>query len=285
MGEIGNSNALEGRMALLLSDLKLPTIRRVHQKVAKEIAAAGGDFVAYLHALLEEEVRDRFSRRVERRIKDARFRQIKLLSELDAAELPGGVTMDLLNELATGAYMETASNIIAIGGSGTGKTHVCTALGIEACQQGKRVRSFTATELVSEMEEAQEAHQLHRYLRRLAGYDLVIVDELGYLPVSEHGADLLFQAFSERNERGSVIVNSNLPFSEWGQVFKTERLAVALLDRLTHRARILEMNGESYRLKSARKERGRKPAGAASTPKGGSRKAIERLETQGPRGE
>jgi DNA replication protein DnaC len=230
-------HAHEARVALLLGELKLPSIRRAHVRVAKEISAAGGDFFAYLHALLEEEIQDRRSRRVQRRLKAARFRQVKTLAELNPKELPSGITMERINELAAGGYLESSSNIIAIGGSGT----------------GKRVRAFTATELVSELEEAQEQHQLHRYLRRFASHDLVVVDELGYLPISEHAADLLFQALSERHERGSVIVNSDLPFAEWGKVFQTERLAVALLDRITHRAHILEMNGESYRLKSAKR--------------------------------
>ena len=246
-------HALDGRVALLLSELKLPSIRRVHARVAKEVATAGGDFLAYLHALLEEEIGDRRTHRVQRRLKEARFRQVKTLAELDKKELPSGITLARLEELASGAYLDDATNIIAIGGSGTGKTHVCTALAVAACQQGRRVRACTAAELTSELEEAQEQHQLHRYLRRFASHDLVMIDELGYLPISEQAADLLFQALSERHERGSVIVNSNMPFAEWGKVFKTERLAVALLDRLTHRAHILEMNGESYRLKSAKR--------------------------------
>ena len=255
-----NDQTIDARVALLLKNLRLPTIKRIYRKVVKEVSAAGGDYVAYLHTLLEEEAQDRTSRRIQRRIHEARFRQVKLLSELDEAALPAGVTMDLLNEIARGEYLESASNIIAVGNSGTGKTHVCTGLAVEACRQGRRVRSYTATELVSELEAAQEDHQLHRYLKRFAKWDLVFVDELGYLPISEHGADLLFQAFSERHERGSVMVNTNLPFSDWGQVFQTERLAVAMLDRITHRAQILEMNGESYRLKSAR--RGKKGAKA-----------------------
>ena len=245
--------AQKARIQLLLKELRLPTIQRTYQRIAKEVATAGGDFAAYLQTLLEEETKDRYARRIQRRIKEARFRQIKLLSELDAAALPPGITIDLLNELAAGEYIKTAANIIAVGSSGTGKTHVCTALAVEACRQGRRVRACTATELVSELEAAQEGHQLHRYLARFAKWDLVCVDELGYLPITEHGADLLFQAFSERHERGSIIVNTNLPFSEWGQVFQTERLAVAMLDRITHRATILEMNGESYRLKAATK--------------------------------
>jgi DNA replication protein DnaC len=245
------------RIELWLGELRLPSIRRDHRKVAKEVATAGGDFAAYLHTLLEEEVQDRRARRIERRVKEARFPQIKRIGELDPKELPKTITLDLLNELARGDYMDSATNIIAVGSSGTGKTHVCDALGLAACEQSKRVRRYKAIELTSELEEAQEQHQLHRYLRRFAVFDLVVIDELGYMPISQHAADLLFQALSERHERKSVIINTNLPFGEWGQVFQTERLAVALLDRITHNAHVLEMNGESYRLKSARRRKQR----------------------------
>jgi len=256
--------AMKARIELLLSELKLPSMRRMHEKIAKEVLSAGGDFGSYLHSLLEEEVSERRSRRVQRRMKEARFRQIKTLDELEAKELPKGITMQLLNDLARGEYMDTATNILALGGSGTGKSHVCTALGVAACRQGKRVRFFTAAELVSELEAAQEKHTLHRYLKRFASLDLAIIDELGYLAIGEHGADLLFQALSERHERQSIILNSNLAFEEWGSIFGTERLTVALLDRLTHRAHILEMNGPSYRLKSARRTGGKK-AGAKTS--------------------
>jgi DNA replication protein DnaC len=254
-----DDHSYEVRVERLLTQLRLPTVKRLYKKVAKEVAQAGGDFITYLHALLEEEAHDRRTRRIQRRLHEARFRQIKLLSELDAKDLPSGITMDLLNELASGKYIESKSNIIAVGNSGTGKTHVCTAIAVEACRQEKRVRAFTAVELVSELEAAQEGHQLHRYLKRFAAWDLVLIDELGYLPISEHGADLLFQACSERHERGSVIVNTNLPFEEWATVFQTERLAVAMLDRITHHAHILEMNGESYRLKSAKRRKKKPP--------------------------
>ena len=251
---------MTARIELMLGELHMPSIRRDYRKVAKDVAAAGGDFLSYLHTLLEEEVTDRRSRRIQRRLKEARFPQIKRLSDLEAKELPKGVTLDLLNELSRGEYIDAASNIIAVGSSGTGKTHVCDGLGVAACEQCRRVRRYKAIELVSELEEAQEQHQLHRYLRRFSGFDLVIIDELGYMPISKHAADLLFQALSERHERASVIVNTNLPFGEWGQVFQTERLAVALLDRITHKAHILEMNGESYRLKSARRRTTKKKA-------------------------
>jgi DNA replication protein DnaC len=242
-----------GRIEQMLSYLRMPTIRRNFQKVCKEVSAAGGDYVTFLHAILEEEVDERRARRIERRIKGARFRQEKLLSELDVKALPKGVTIERLNELASGAYIEDAMNIIAIGNSGTGKSHVCVALGMAACQQGRRVKFFTATELTCELQEAQDQHNLHRYLRRFAKWEVVVIDELGYLPISESAAELLFQALSERHEFGSVIINSNLPFGEWAKVFKSESLAVALLDRITHKAHVLEMNGDSYRLASARK--------------------------------
>lgn len=245
------------RIELYLSELRMPSIRRAYKKAAKEVSAAGGDYYAYLHALLAEEVEDRRVRRIQRRIKEARFPQVKRLADLNAKALPKGIGLDWLNELAGGAYIDNAMNIIAIGSSGTGKTHVCDALGLAACEQSRRVRRYTAIELVSELEEAQEQHQLHRWLRRFAAVELVVIDELGYMPISQHGADLLFQALSERHERRSVIVNTNLAFSEWGQVFQTERLAVALLDRITHNAHILEMNGESYRLRSARRRHGK----------------------------
>lgn len=241
------------RLELLLGELKMPSMRRSFAKVATQVAEAGGDCIAYLCALAEEELEDRKERRAQRRLAEARFPQLELLQDLDTSALPKSVPIGLLHELAAGAYLDEARNVIAIGGSGTGKTHVSIALGVAACWQGRRVRFFAAAELASELSQAQEQHQLHRYLQRFARFDLVIIDELGYLPLSERGAELLFQALSARHERASVIVNTNLPFSEWTQVFRTERLAVALLDRLTHRARILEMNGPSYRLRTAKR--------------------------------
>ena len=248
-----SDSTTDARIEFWLTELRLPTMKKQYAKVAAEVAKAGGDYRTYLHTLLEEEADQLHARRVQSRIKAARFPQLRRLSDLEAKELPDGITLEVLNELARGDYIAAGSNIIAVGPSGTGKTHVCDALGLVACEQRKRVRRYTATELVSELEEAQENRQLHRYLKRFGAHDLVIVDELGYMPISEHGANLFFQALSERHERKSVIVNTNLPFAEWGQVFRTERLAVALLDRLTHRAHILEMNGTSYRLKSAQK--------------------------------
>jgi DNA replication protein DnaC len=244
--------AVDARIELFLTELRMPSIRKAYRKIAKQVTQHGGDYIAFLHALLEEEVNDRRARRIDRRIQEARFPQVKELTDLQEDALPKGVSLPQVFDLARGDYLRERSNVIAIGSSGTGKTHISIGLGVEACRQCRRVRFYTASDLVSELEEAQEQHLLHRFLKRFAAWDLVVVDELGYLPLTEHGAELLFQAFSARHEHGSVIVNSNLAFNEWTQVFKTERLAVAMLDRVTHRANVLEMNGESYRLRTAR---------------------------------
>jgi DNA replication protein DnaC len=252
-------DAIDARIDLFLTELRMPSIRRSFRKIGKQVAQHGGDYVAFLHAVLEEEVNDRRARRIDRRINEARLPQLKELGDLQEAALPKGVSLPQIFELAKGDYLRERANVIAIGGSGTGKTHVSIGLAVEACRQCKRARFYTASDLVSELEEAQEQHQLHRFLKRFAAWDVVVIDELGYLPLTERGAELLFQAFSARHEKGSTIINSNLAFNEWAQVFKTERLAVAMLDRVTHRAHVLEMNGESFRLRTARsRNRGRR---------------------------
>ncbi len=153
-------------------------------------------------------------------------------------------------ELLKGDYIEKAENLLAIGNSGTGKTHLALALGLQACQNGHSVLFKTAAQLVHELTEAHDAKKLLNLQRRMKGYKLLILDELGYVPFSKTGADLLFEVFSQRYEQGSLIVTSNLPFEEWPQVFGCSRLTGALLDRLTHHVHILEMNGPSYRLAS-----------------------------------
>ena len=144
-------------------------------------------------------------------------------------------------------------NVIAVGNSGTGKTHIALGLGLAACQKGLSVGFTTAAALVNELHEARDEKRLLRLQRQLGGYKLLIIDELGYVPLSPTGAELLFEVFSQRYERGSTIVTSNLPFEEWTAVFASERLTGALLDRLTHHVHILEMNGDSYRLKQSKR--------------------------------
>jgi len=156
-------------------------------------------------------------------------------------------------ELARSEYVGRRENIIAVGNSGTGKTHVALGLGLAACQKGLAVGFTTAAALVNELHEAHDEKRLLRLQRQLAGYKLLIVDELGYVPLSPTGAELLFEIFSQRYERGSIIVTSNLPFDQWTSVFASERLTGALLDRLTHHVHILEMNGDSFRLKHSKR--------------------------------
>lgn len=234
-----------------LKALKLPTFLREYDKVARQCAQEGVDHTGYLLRLAELEVIEREGRMVERRIKQARFPAVKSLDSFDFLALPS-LNKPLVLELARGEYIDRRENIIALGNSGTGKTHVALGLGLAACQQGLSVGFTTASALVHELMEARDQRRLLQLQKRLAGLRLLIIDELGFVPLSNTGAELLFEIFSQRYERGSILVTSNLPFDEWTEVFGSERLTGALLDRLTHRVHILEMNGESYRLRQSR---------------------------------
>jgi DNA replication protein DnaC len=242
-----------------LKALKLPTFLREHDKLARQCAAEGIDHTGYLLRLAELELLDRERRLVERRIRQARFPAVKSLDSFDFAALPS-LNKLLVLELARGEYVARRENVIALGNSGTGKTHVALGLGLAACQKGLSVGFTTAAALVHELLEARDERRLLRLQKQLAGYKLLIVDELGYVPLSTTGAELLFEVFSRRYERGSVLVTSNLPFDEWTSVFGSERLTGALLDRLTHHVHILEMNGESYRLKASRRRQSKSEA-------------------------
>ena len=235
-----------------LKALKLPTFLREYDKVARQCAAEGVDHVRFLLRLVELEVIDRERRMIERRIKAAKFPAVKSLDSFDFAALPS-LNKALVMELARSEYVERRQNIIAVGNSGTGKTHVGLGLGLAACQKGLSVGFTTAAALVHELIEARDEKRLLRLQRQFAAYKLLIIDELGYVPLSQTGAELLFEVFSQRYERGSTMVTSNLPFDEWTSVFASERLTGALLDRLTHHVHILEMNGDSYRLKQSKR--------------------------------
>jgi DNA replication protein DnaC len=246
-----------------LKALKLPTFLREYDKLAQQCAAEGADHPRYLLRLSELELIDRERRMVERRIKDARFPAVKSLDSFDFTAIPS-LNKVLVLELARSEYVVRRENIIAVGNSGTGKSHIALGLGLAACQKGLSVGFTTAAAVVHELIEAKDEKRLLRLQRQLAGYKLLIIDELGYVPLSPTGGELLFEVFSQRYERGSTIVTSNLPFDEWTSVFGTERLTGALLDRLTHHVHILEMNGDSYRLKQS-KRRQRSPQ-SADTP-------------------
>ena len=197
--------------------------------------------------LLELELIDRERRLVERRIRQARFPATKSLDSFVFPAIPSLNKM-LVLELARCEYILRRENIIALGNSGTGKTHIALSLGLAACQKGFSVTFITAAQLVHQLMEARDEKRLLRLQRELQAPKLLIVDELGYVPLSSTGAELLFEVFSQRHERSSTIVTSNLPFEEWTSVLGSERLTGALLDRLTHHVHILTMNGDSYRL-------------------------------------
>ena len=237
-----------------LKALRLPTFLREYDKVSRQCAAEGVDHSRYLLRLAELEVIDRERRMVERRIKQARFPTTKSLDSFEFKSLPS-LNKVMVMELARCEYINANENIIAVGNSGTGKTHIALGLGLAACQKGLAVGFVTASSLVHELLEARDDKRLLRLQKQLAKYRLLIIDELGYVPLSPSGAELLFEVFSQRYERGSTIVTSNLPFDEWTSTFGSERLTGALLDRLTHHVHILEMNGESFRLKHSRKHR------------------------------
>ena len=237
-----------------LKALKLPTFLREYDKLARQCAAEGVDHVRYLVRLSELELIERERRMIERRIKQAKFPAVKSLDSFDFKAIPSLNKLMVL-ELARCEYVERRENVIALGNGGTGKTHVALGLGLAACQKGISVGFITAAALLHELMEARDEKQLLRFQKRLAGYRLLIIDELGFVPLSKTGAELLFEVFSQRYERGSTLVTSNLPFDEWTEIFGSECLTGALLDRLTHHVHILEMNGESYRLNQSRKRR------------------------------
>ena len=201
---------------------------------------------------------------VDRRIKAARFPTTKSLDTFDFLAIPS-LNKPLVLELARCEYIDRNENVIAVGNSGTGKTHVALGLALAACQRGLSVGFTTAAALVHELIEARDERRLLNIQKKLLRLKLLIIDELGFVPLSKTGAELLFEVFSQRYERGSVLVTSNLPFDEWTEVFGSERLTGALLDRLTHRVHILEMNGESYRLKQSRRAKAAPMNGDAGT--------------------
>ena len=251
VGESGMNDRSTLLLEHHLKELKLPSFLREYGKMAAQCAAEGVDHPQYLLRLAELELIDRHQRMVARRIRAARFPAVKSLDTFDFTAIPS-VNKSLVMELARCEYIQRRENIIAVGNSGTGKTHMALGLGLAACQRGMSVGFTTAAALVHELMEARDERRLLNLQRQLSRLSLLIIDELGFVPLSPTGAELLFEVFSQRYERGSILVTTNLPFDEWTEVFGSERLTGALLDRLTHHVHILEMNGESYRLKRSR---------------------------------
>ena len=239
-----------------LKALRMPTLHGECEKVAARCATDNVDHLGFLLQMCEMELLDRERRAAERRLKAARFPSHKTLENFDFTAQPS-INKTLVSELMRCAYIDERENILLVGNAGTGKTHLATALAIEACGRGKRVRFFRITELVTQMIEARDQRDLGRLRKQLARLDLLVLDELGYVPASKLGAELLFDVISTAYERASLIITTNLPFEQWTEVLGSERLTGAALDRLTHRCHIIECNGESYRLKDAQRRRRR----------------------------
>lgn len=228
--------------------LRTPTIGAQFTKLAEQAIREKQTHLRYLEALLSAEIEDREQRVIQRRLREAHLPRVKTLEEFDFSQAPQ-IPAGKIRELAEGGYLERAEPVVLIGECGTGKTHLATGLCLAACRQKKRVRFATAAGLVNELVEARHQNQLSRALARWSRYELLALDEVGYVPLAEVGAELLFQVIAERAEKTAVIVTTNLPFSEWTQVFPQARLCKALLDRITDRAHIIETGTESYRFR------------------------------------
>jgi DNA replication protein DnaC len=239
--------------------LRLPSMSREFERLARDAAATDENYFEFLLRLTESELATRAGAAISRRIKDAKFPVLKDFDAYDFSVLPQ-LSKPKVLELARCEWIEHKYNCCLVGSHGTGKTHISIALGQAACRRGLRVRFFTAAALVTELEKAQKQYTLDRFLGQLERVHLLICDELGYVSLSRGGIELLFRVFADRYERGSLLITTNLPFSEWNQIFQGERMTAALLDRLTHRCHIFEMNGESYRFRESMKTRkNRKP--------------------------
>lgn len=237
-----------------LKQLRLPAFGQHYQKLAEEAARANLDHIHYLLTLTELEVAQRDRNQQARRIKAARFPVLKQLADFDFSAVPALNKAQVL-DLARGSYLAKAEPILMVGNPGLGKTHLALGLGLAACQQGYRVRFFNTAGLVNDLIDLQEKHQLTRFFTQALKHDLIILDELGFIPLSNRAGQLLFQFCSAAYEKVAVIVTTNLQFGDWNQVFQDERLTGALLDRLTDRATILDFRGESFRLRKTLKRK------------------------------
>ncbi len=265
-----HDEALHAVIAAHARELKLPTIGRRYKQLAVTATRDQQTPTGYLATLLDAELCERAERRERRRLIDARFPLLKTLDDF-AFDDNAKINVATIAALAAGGYIERHESVILVGDSGTGKTHLATALGVRACSQGRRVRFTTLAALANELQEAESRRELSRVVQRYARIEVLIVDEVGYLALPANAAELVFQVVSERHERASLIITTNLPFGEWGRVFADPRLAKAVVDRVTHRAHIIDCGTTSWRL-----------AHSLTAPKGTARRAPARLSRDPP---
>lgn len=237
-------------LTMHLKALRLPAMARMYEAVARDAAERDETYEAFLLQLVEAEARQREENGIKTRIRRARLPVTKTLEAFEFGAIPS-VNKHLVLELHRCEFIDRCENVLFIGNSGTGKTHLAISLAIAACTRGYRVRFFDAAQLVAELQEANDQNRLHHLDRQWRKFDLIVIDELGYVPFSTTGAQLLFRFLSSRYEQGSVVITTNLEFSDWTEVIGDSRMTTALLDRLTHRVHIVTMNGESYRFKES----------------------------------
>lgn len=240
-------------------ELRMPTVGAQFRRLAEAAAGQQQSHLDYLEALFAAEIEEREQKTIQRRLKEAHLPKVKTLDEFQFSVAPH-IPASKLKELADGTYIERAEPVLFIGDSGTGKTHLLTALCVAACRQKRRVRFATATGLINELIEAQHQHALGRALKRWSRYDVIAIDEVGYVPMAEVGAEYLFQVIADRAEKATVLLTTNLPFSEWTKVIPNTRLCKALIDRITDQAHIIETGQDSYRFKRTAQKRQQKPA-------------------------
>lgn len=231
-------------------ELHLPTVRSEAERLAEVAERARTGLLPYLADVLSAEIDERAERRRQRRIREARFPRMKRLADFDVAASP--INASIVAALASCAYLDKGEPVVLLGDSGTGKSHLLIGMGLAACEQGRAVRYATCAQLVNELVEAADERRLSRIVARYGRLDLLLLDELGYVQLDTRGAELFFQILTEREEKSSVAVASNLPFSEWGQVITDPRLVAAVVDRMTFRAQIIETGTESFRLRATR---------------------------------
>lgn len=239
--------------------LRLPVLGASFVRLSEEAVKQKQSHIGYLEALLAMEAEERDRHAIQKRIRNARLPRMKTLEEFDFQQAPQ-IPAAKIRELAEGGYIERAEPVVLIGECGTGKTHLATGLCVAACRQKRRVRFTTAANLVNELVDASQHNAVKRVLGHWLRYDLIALDEVGYVPLAEIGAEFLFQVIAERAERATFLVTTNLPFSEWTQVFPNPRLCKALLDRITDRAHIIETGTESYRFRRTMEGRQKRKA-------------------------
>lgn len=247
----------EASLEVLLKKIKIPSFVAHYQEMAEKAEKEGWSFTKYLQNLAETEIADRERRRIERNLRQSWLPQEKTLGTLDVSKLPRKVRTQLPT-LCQGGFVDRAENILTFGLPGRGKTHLCMAIGHELVQRGYRVLFQPTFRLVQRLLVAKKELELERALRRLDSFHVVVLDDIGYVQQNREEMEVLFTFLSERYERRSVMITSNLVFSEWDKIFKDPMITAAAIDRLVHHATILELTGESYRVQSAKKRNQRK---------------------------